>query len=113
MPENKTIELEQWFAEHPALLGQIKSDGSVLQEMLLQEADESDFSLADWVDSLNVLYHWLEQGGLTLPLQDGLGYVSCAAKSVGSSSALNHLPSLVHDFLDQYGCELAVNRGTI
>ena len=101
---------EQMLADHPVLLEQIKSGGLTLQKKLFQEADDSNFSLADWLDSLDVLYKWLDRNGLNLSFQNGLGYVSCAAKSVGDSSTLSHLPSLVHDFLEQYGCELAVKK---
>ena len=113
MGKANTTTLEKICAGYPMLQKQIENSDLAWQKALFEKVDESDFSLVDWVDSLNALYHWLERGGLTLTLQDGLGYVSCAAKSVGSSSTLNHLPSLVHDFLDQYGCELAVNRGAI
>ena len=100
--------LEQVFANHPALLKQLKRAGPAVQEMLLQEVDESNFSFEDWVYALVRLYEWLEHEGLTLPFQDSLGYVSCAAKSVDNSSALCHLPSLVDDFLEQYGCDRAI-----
>ena len=110
MPKSHNINLEQLLADRPFLLEQIKSGGLALQKRLFQEADESNFSFADWLDSLGVLYKWLDQKGLELSFQDALGYVSCAAKSVGSHSALSHLPSIVHDFVDQYGCELAVKK---
>jgi hypothetical protein len=110
MSESNYTNLKQLLADHPVLLEQVKSDDSAFKERLFQEVDESNFSLADWLDSLSVLYQWLDQNGLNLSCQDGLGYISCAAKSVGSSSTLIHLSSLVHDFLDQYGCELAVKK---
>ncbi|MGK0176150.1 MAG: hypothetical protein ACJAT5_000267 [Lentimonas sp.] len=110
MPNDNNINLEHLLIEHPILLKEIKGGGPALQKNLFQKADESDFSLADWVDSLDVLYRWLDQEGLALSFQDRLGYVSCAAKSVGNSSTLNHLPSLVHDLLEQYGCELAIKK---
>ena len=110
MPGNKYTNLDQLFADHPVLLERVKSDDSAFKKRLFQEVDESNFSLADWLDALSVLYKWLDQNGLNLPCQDGLGYISCAAKSVEGSSILIHLPSLVHDFLDQYGCELAVKK---
>lgn len=110
MGKGNTITLEKLCADYPMLQEQVGSGDLTWQKALLQKVDETDFSLVDWVDSLNILYQWLEQSKLTLPFQDGLGYVSCAARSVGNNSALNHLPLLVHDFLDQYGCELAVKR---
>lgn len=85
---------------------------STLMQRFFREVDESNFTLADWLESLAALYHWLDEKELTLSPKDGVGYVSCAAKSIGDSPALNHLPSLVHDFLEQYGCELAAKKIT-
>lgn len=110
MPGSNDTDLKQMLADHPVLLEQVGRDDSAFQKRLFQEVDESNFSLADWLDSLSVLYKWLDQNELNLSCQDGLGYISCAAKSVGSDAILSHLPSLVHDFLDQYGCELAVKK---
>jgi len=45
-----------------------------------------------------------------LSAEESLGYVSCAAASTGSAANLSHLPSLVGDFLEQYGCERAVKK---
>jgi hypothetical protein len=110
MHKNNDITLEQLLANHPILLEQVERDHETLKTILFHEVDESNFLLSDWLKSLNVLYEWLERSGLTLSLQNGIGYVSCVAKSVDNSSTLNHLPSLVHDFLEQYGCELAVKK---
>ena len=110
MPGNNKPKLKQLLADHPALMKHFMSDDANLRKILFQEVDESDFSLTDWVDSLAMLYRWLDQKGLVLSPRDSIGYISCAAKSVENSSSLSHLPSLVHDFLEQYGCELAVKK---
>lgn len=110
MPGNNELNLKQIFEEHPALMKHFMSDDATFREILFQEVDKSGFSLIDWRDSLVILYRWLDQEGLILSPRDSLGYVSCAAKSVENSSSLSHLPSLVHDFLEQYGCELAVKK---
>lgn len=110
MSEENNIYLGQLIVRHPVLAEQFKDEVPALEKRLLQEVDESSFSLSDWLDSLDILYYWLNQRALVLSLHEGLGYVSCAAKSVGNSSSLVHLPSLVYDFLEQYGCELAVKK---
>ncbi len=110
MPRNNELNLKRLFEDHPALMKHFMSDDATLRTILFQKVDESDFSLIDWVDSLVMLHRWLDRQGLILSPRDSLGYISCAAKSVEDSSLLNHLPSLVHDFLEQYGCELAVKK---
>ena len=110
MYNNNEIELRQLLVDYPILLEQFTLKDSILTKTLFQEVDESGFSLADWVESLLVLYKWLDEKELTLSPQSGLGYISCAAKSVDSSSTLIHLPSLIDDFLEQYGCERAVEK---
>ena len=105
---------EELLADHPDLLAHLNAhlsrEGSSVWQTLLQNVDESDFSLIDWAESLVALDEWLDQKGLALSTMDRLGYISCAAKSVSNSSIMSHLPSLVHDFLEQYGCELAVKK---
>ena len=110
MPNDNKIELEHLLMDYPILLEPFKNADPALKKNLLQEVDESSFSLADWLDALGVLYKWLDKDGLVLLPEHGLGYVSCAAKSVSSNSTYIHLPSLVQDFLEQYGCELAVKK---
>jgi hypothetical protein len=77
---------------------------------LLEGADESDFSLREWVEALRVLSHWLDTHGLLLPLSDQIGYVSCASEAAGVGANLTHLPSLVSEMLEAYGCERAVKK---
>ncbi len=103
-------EIEQQLANYPMLPEPFRDKNSTLIKGLLREVDESSFVLADWLDSLAVLYMWLNEKGLILPPEEGLSYIECAAKSVSSSAMLTHLPSLVDDFLEQYGCDRAVKK---
>jgi hypothetical protein len=105
---NQKIELERLLADYPVLSKQFASADSTLRKTLFREVDESSFALSDWVGSLAVLQEWLNEQGLSLAPKNSLEYISCAAKSVSNSATLTHLPSLVEDFLKQYGCERAV-----
>jgi len=109
MSDNK-VEFEQLLVDYPILTEQFVGSDPALAEKLLQEVDESSFTLRDWLESLVILYQWLDERGYTLSPMKGLGYVSCAAKSAGSSPGWNHLPSVVSGFLEDYGCELAVKK---
>lgn len=108
--ENNEIRLKELLANHPVLLEQFTDKDPTFRDKLLKEVDESSFTLSDWVDALIAFDQWLDQAGLTLSVQDRLAYVSCAAQSVGSHATLSHLPSLIKDFLEQYGCDRAVER---
>ena len=104
------IKFEALLANQPEFLDYLKKQEPAFQQNLLQEVDESSFPLADWGKSLILLNQWLDERGLTLSAENCLGYVSCAAKAVGDSSGLSNLPSVVSEFLEQYGCERAVKN---
>ena len=55
---------------------------------LLEQVDESDFSLRDWMEALLVLKQWLEERGLYLPTNDNIGYVSCAVSVCGCGGSI-------------------------
>lgn len=103
------------LADSPKLLAYLEANFSgtgnaLLRRQLLGAVDESTFSLRQWVESLRVVQSWLDTRGLELPIKDQIGYVHCAGESVGSGANLSHLPSLVADMLEAYGCERAVNK---
>jgi hypothetical protein len=79
---------------------------------LLELADSSAFSTRQWIESLSILHTWLSTRALTLPIEDAIGYVSCAAESAGPAANLSDLPSLVTEMLEAYGCERAEPRDT-
>jgi hypothetical protein len=113
MPEFETTKCWEEFADSPSLLAYLDAHfkgAEDLQRALLEEVDESDFSLRDWMEALLVLNQWLEERSLNLPINDNIGYVSCAGASAGTGAHLSHLPSLVADLLEQYGCERAVEK---
>ncbi len=102
------------FAGSPAMIAFLDAifrdaDPSV-HSTLLECADESDFSLRQWVEALRTLGHWLDAHGLELSFEDQIGYVCCAAESARSGANLSHLPSLVDEMLETYGCERAVKK---
>jgi len=110
MSNHNNRDLEQLLTKFPALSEQFTKESPAIAETLFRQVDESHFSLVDWVDSLIVIDKWLNHKGASLSLSDRLGYISCAAKSVENSSVLVHLPSLVEEFLKQYGCDRAIKK---
>jgi hypothetical protein len=106
---------KKMFGNSPQLLALLdaKFGGDEHEELrcqLLEYVDNSDYSLRQWIESLRNLQVWLDTRGLEMSTEDELGYISCAGESAGAGSNLSHLPSLVTDMLETYGCERAVRR---
>jgi hypothetical protein len=113
MGEFDTTSVWEQFADSPAALAYLEAHfkgEAALQHLLLEEVDDSHFSLQQWVEALIVLQQWLGARGLELPLKDSIGYVSCAAAAAGAGASLSHLPSMVDDLLEAYGCDRAVKK---
>ena len=64
MPEFETTNCWVQFADSPALIAYLDDHfkgADDLLRALLEEVDESDFSLRDWMEGLLVLNQWLEE----------------------------------------------------
>ncbi len=70
---------------------------------LRQRVDESAFSLADWLASLEQVLTLLADAGRGSPPSAMLGYVHCSAEFVASQRIGESLPDIVAEMLDQYG----------
>ncbi|MGJ8652305.1 MAG: hypothetical protein ACSHX8_03440 [Opitutaceae bacterium] len=105
--------LEQ-FADSPANLAFVEAHfrdaEQAVCDALLECVDESPYSLRDWIEALRKVGHWLDARSLAMELGDQIGYVSCATDSAGAGANLTHLPSLVEEMLEAYGCERAVKK---
>ena len=100
------------FADSPQLVTFLEShfegiENTLARRQLLEAADESEFSLHQWVESLSIVKTWLDVRGLVLAMGDQIGYVCCAGEAAGAGASLTHLPSLVGEMLEAYGCERA------
>ena len=100
------------FADSPKLVALLEAyfagvENAEVWHQLLEATDESEFSLHQWVDSLSIVIAWLESRGLELAMKEQIGYVCCAGEAAGAGANLTHLPSLVTEMLETYGCERA------
>ena len=100
------------FADSPQLVAFLEahfdgSENTLARRQLLEAADESEFSLHQWVESLSIVKTWLDVRGLALAMGEQIGYVCCAGEAAGAGASLTHLPSLVAEMLEAYGCERA------
>ena len=102
----------QQFADSPKLVVLLEAyfagvENTEARHQLLEATDESEFSLHQWVDSLSIVIAWLDSRGLELAMEEQIGYICCAGEAAGAGANLTHLPSLVAEMLETYGCERA------
>lgn len=100
------------FADSPKLVALLEAyfagvENAEVWHQLLEATDESEFSLHQWVDSLSIVIAWLDSRGLELAMKEQIGYICCAGEAAGAGANLTHLPSLVSEMLETYGCERA------
>jgi hypothetical protein len=100
-------------AEFPPLVAYLEANFSrdpYLVSHLLAEADESPFSLQQWVEALYRFDEWLSTHGLSLPVENQIGYVGCSAEAGSAYATLTPLPLQVLEMLETYGCDQAVEK---
>lgn len=74
---------------------------------LLAEVDESDWSLGDWMASIEVLVAWQKTHGKRAGPGDVIAYISCCAAS-GATSASGPSPArIVEKMLEEFGFDAA------
>ena len=100
------------FADSPQLVAFLEAqfagiENTSARRQLLEAADESEFPLHQWVESLSIAQAWLDARGLELAMGEQIGYVCCAGEAAGAGASLTHLPSLVAEMLETYGFERA------
>jgi len=104
---------KEQFADSPQMFSFFEAnftgaENAVARAQLLEATDESAFSLRQWIESLCAVRAWLDTRGLYMSIEDQLGYVCCAGDAAGAGANLTHLPTLVADMLEAYGCERAL-----
>ena len=102
------------FADSPQLVVFLEAhfngiENNSVRRQLLEAVDVGEFSLQQWVESLSIVHSWLDARGLELAMAEQIGYVCCAGEAAGAGASLTHLPSLVAEMLEAYGCERATN----
>ena len=102
------------FADAPTALAWLEANlfeaDDARVRLLLEEVDDSTYSLREWIDALVVMGEWLDARGLKAGIEDQIGFVSCANASAGAGASISVLSGIVSDMLDQYGFERAVAK---
>lgn len=71
---------------------------------LLEQIDESDYSVSDWANALLGFDRWLSvQGIAERPLGEMTGYVHCCTMMSGTAVSLPNLEALVVQSLANFG----------
>lgn len=78
--------------------------------LLLDEAEESPYPLRQWLEALQFFDQWLDNRGLSLPIENQIGYIACSAESGSAYATLTQLPVQLEEMLDTYGCDDAVTK---
>jgi hypothetical protein len=96
-------------APHLVAYAETKFSGNEAQMAghLLSEADESPFPIQQWVAALYEFDQWLLARGLTLPIKNQIGYVSCSAEVGSAYATMTQLPLQLIEMLEIYGCDEA------
>lgn len=96
-----TPHLEAYVATHLLRLD------SILLDLLLNEAEESPYPLQQWLEALHLINQWMDQRGLSLPIENQIAYVACSAEAGSAYATLTQLSAQVADMLENYGCDEA------
>lgn len=71
---------------------------------LIEQVDQSDFSLADWIQALLHFDRWLDHKNITArPVANMTAYIHCCTLTLSGSLAPPDLARLTIDMLEQYG----------
>src|SRR5690606_14505972 len=77
-------------------------DHKHLWKELLSKVDESDFSLSDWLTSIEVMQAWLKTHGKKAPANAVLDYIECTAASAKDRNGPT-LGRITEEMLEDFG----------
>ena len=72
-------------------------------ELLVDQVDESPFSLGEWVAACERIYNWLGDNDRQGAFATILGYLQCTAEYVSTTFPHEKFDDLVAEMLDAYG----------
>lgn len=76
------------------------------RETLFTAVDDSDYSLADWIEALAAFDVWLEERGeVRRPWREIVGYIHCCTLMASPGVDLGVLKVIVIKSLTEYGFE--------
>ena len=80
---------------------------------LIEQVDQSDFSLTDWINALLSFDQWLSKHNSHLrPVDNMISYIHCCTLTLSDSLAPPDLAKLTNKMLSQYGFDAASDIDT-
>lgn len=77
------------------------------RDSLAAAVDDSDHSLADWLEALAAFVAWLEKRGETRrPWREMTGYIHCCSSYAPAGIPLGNLKTIVFQALTEFGFRL-------
>lgn len=76
------------------------------RETLFAAVDDSDYSIADWIEALGAFEAWLEERGeARRPWREIVGYIHCCTLMASPGVDLGNLKVIVFKALTEFGFE--------
>jgi hypothetical protein len=72
---------------------------------LIEQSDASPYSLADWLEALEVFHDKLSSDGRSTTLPMAWGFISCSTEANPHTASLQSLASIVDQMFDEFGFE--------
>ena len=85
--------------------GKSHPKGGQISSMVVKFANDSPFSLPDWIDTIDHFHAWLVQGGRKVNFLVMLKYLECCVASPDAREGGQTFVALVDDMLNVYGYE--------
>ena len=67
--------------------------------------DVSKYTIAEWLNALDIMTAWLTKKGQTLDLNNKIQYLNCASQIIDQEAQWDNMASSILPILEQYGCE--------
>jgi hypothetical protein len=79
--------------------------GALISDLVLRYANESHFSLSDWIEAIDFFNRWLEKNGRKIDFLSMLEYLHCCVDAPDAREPGQTLLNLVEDMLEVMGYE--------
>ncbi len=100
---------DDWARLQTLLLQLEKAARASTLETLIEQVDQSDFSLADWIQALLLFDRWLDHNNIAArPVANMIAYIHCCTISLTDSLPPPDLATLTGKMLKQYGFDAAI-----
>ena len=101
----KLIHLGEVYPEQKRQLFKYFRHQAEAFEAFISAVDVSDYSFAEWLNTLDVMTEWLTKKGQSMTLNNKIQYLNCASEIIHQEAQWNNMASAILSILEQFGCE--------